>query len=158
MKNINNNGTLNGILKADPVFVNNKDGSKKALITLICNEQVVTPDGQIINVTRNIPMQGFIPKTYKGLGPYGFIKSGEYIETEYCIKSNPYNDQLNIIIQIDNIKFGKNLSYRKTENKEPVVNEAAPMATIKEEPKKEINTENIEILDFGDDEDLSMFQ
>lgn len=155
MKNINNNGTLNGILKADPVFVNNKDGSKKALITLTCNEQVMDINGNIINITRNIPMQGFIPKTYKGLGPYGFIKSGEYIETEYCIKSNKYNNRLNVIIQIDNIKFGKNLSQKKTENKETVVNEPAH---IKEEPKKEINTENIEILDFGDDEDLSMFQ
>lgn len=153
MKNINNNGTLNGILKADPVFVNNKDGSKKALITLTCNEQVIDTNGNTITVTRNIPMQGFIPKTYKGLGPYGFIKSGEYIETEYCIKSNMYNNQINIIIQIDNIKFGKNLSHKTTENKE-----AKTTPSIKEAPKKEIDTKDIEILDFGDDEDLSMFE
>lgn len=118
MKNINNNGILNGTLKTDPVFVNNKDGSKKALITIVTTEQVVTENGQVLTVTRNLPMQGFIPRSYRGLGPYGFLKTGERIETEYAIKSNMYNNQLNIILQIDSIKFGKNLSTTKKAEKD----------------------------------------
>lgn len=118
MKNINNNGILNGTLKTDPVFVNNKDGSKKALITLVTTDQVITENGQILMVTKNLPMQGFIPRSYKGLGPYGFLKAGERVETEYAIKSNKYNNQLNIILQIDSIKFGKNLSTAKKAEKD----------------------------------------
>ena len=154
MKNVNNNGILNGTLKTDPVFVNNKDGSKKALITIVTTEQVVTENGQVLTVTRNLPMQGFIPRSYRGLGPYGFLKAGERVETEYAIKSNRYNNQLNIILQIDSIKFGKNLSTAKKSNKDDDVKHTESKSasshiddnkTVEEESKRQAIIEQCKI-------------
>lgn len=111
MRNPNNYGTLKGILQTEPHIIPNKDGSKKVFLNLQVKYK---------NSTQTIPLQGFIPNTFKGNGPYGYLKAKETVFVEYCIKMNEYHGQNNLILQIDSIKFGKDLPNEdnKSENTE----------------------------------------
>lgn len=100
MKNPNNYGTLQGSLQTAPHIRENQDGSKKVFLNV-----KVTSHGR----THIIPLQGFIPKSFKGNGPYGYLKAQETVFIEYTMKSHWYQDKLQVILQIDNIFFGKDL-------------------------------------------------
>lgn len=100
MKNPNNYGTLQGSLQTTPHIRENQDGSKKVFLNV-----KVTSHGR----THIIPLQGFIPKSFKGNGPYGYLKAQETVFIEYTMKSHWYQDKLQVILQIDNIFFGKDL-------------------------------------------------
>lgn len=104
MLNTNNYGTAMGLLKDVPNIIPNKDRSKKVFLTLL-----VTNTDETTKQTQEIPFQGFIPNTFKGDGPYGYLKKNEPVRVLYNIKANPYDDGNAIILQIDSIQFGKNL-------------------------------------------------
>lgn len=114
MKNQNNYGTLQGSLQTAPHIRENQDGSKKVFLNV-----KVTSHGR----THIIPLQGFIPKSFKGNGPYGYLKAQETVFIEYTIKSHWYQDKLQVILQIDNIFFGKDLA--KVKQPEPFAETAS---------------------------------
>lgn len=136
MMNIDNFGIANGILQADPVILNNKDGSRKVLMTIICSDMTRDTNGN--RTFQHIPVQGFIPKTYKGIGPYEYLHQGEEVHAEYTIKANPYQGENGIILQIDSIKFGKDIKAKVNPKAEfaKSVAETAPEPTPVNTPAK----------------------
>lgn len=111
MINLDNFGIANGILQNDPVILDNKDGSKKVLLTVLASDMTRNDQGN--RTFQKIPLQGFIPKTYKGVGPYGYLRKGEEVHVEYCIKANEFNHTTHLVLQIDSIKFGKDIKAKE---------------------------------------------
>lgn len=132
MLNVENFGIANGILLADPVILNNKDGSRKVLMTVICSDMTRDENGN--RTCQHIPVQGFIPKSYKGIGPYEYLHRGEEVHVEYTIKANPYQGENGIILQIDSIKFGKDIKAKLENKPEPKQPKPAPAPVKTETP------------------------
>lgn len=138
MLNIENFGIANGILINDPVVLINKDKSKKILLTVRCTDMTRDKNGN--RTFQNIPLQGFIPKSYDGIGPYKYLHAGDEVHAEYTIKANPYQGEHSIICQIDSIKFGKDMkaTLPKTAEKNNKPSAPAPKAApVNETPTTE---------------------
>lgn len=150
MINLDNFGIANGILQNDPVILDNKDGSKKVLLTVLASDMTRNEQGN--RTFQKIPLQGFIPKTYKGVGPYGYLRKGEEVHVEYCIKANEFNHTTHLVLQIDSIKFGKDIKAKE---------EAANTMKEVEKPKSENTVPNSEpeiedTFDINEDLDFDM--
>lgn len=157
MLNLDNFGIVNGTLQADPVILKNKDGSKKILMTVLCSDMTRDRNGN--RTFQSIPVQGFIPKTYNGIGPYEFLKMGDEVHVEYSIKANPYQGENAIIMQIDSIKFGKDIkAHIQAGNKQIPTNKPDAKEETKPEAKSVENesttTTPVEIEGFEVNEDL----
>lgn len=105
--NLDNFGIINGTLQADPTILTNQDGSKKVL--MIVNVSDMTRDTNGNRTFQQIPVQAFIPKTYNGIGPYKYLHQNDEVHIEYILKSNLFQNEINLIVQIDTIKFGKDV-------------------------------------------------
>lgn len=164
MMNIDNFGIANGILQSDPVILNNQDGSKKVLMTVICSDMTRDQNGN--RTFQNIPIQGFIPKSYKGIGPYAYLHQGDEVHVEYTIKANPYLGENSIILQIDSIKFGKDIKAKITKSQEPLPQQKetppaqtesnTPVNTTQETPEPQPAVQNIEPTPAPEDFDLDL--
>lgn len=155
MVNTDNFGIANGILKNDPVIFDNKDGSKKILLTVLASD--MTRDANGNRTFQRIPLQGFIPKTYNGIGPYKYLKKGEEVHVEYCVKVTDYNPNEPLILQIDSIKFGKNLKSEEPKYTPKDFTKTEP--TQENKPKvqqKQTKTPTYDDSDINDDLDFDM--
>ena len=110
--NLDNFGIINGTLQSDPTILTNQDGSKKVL--MIVNTSDMTRDKNGNRTFQQIPVQAFIPKTYNGIGPYKYLHQNDEVHIEYILKSNLFQNEINLIAQIDTIKFGKDVKVPTT--------------------------------------------
>lgn len=145
MRNPNNYTILYGLLKHDPIIHPNTDGSKRVQITLLVND-----NGNTIE----IPCQGFLPKTYKGTGPYGYLKQGEPVEVECCLRASK---QWGINLQIDQISFGKNMQQKRAQMFSEETTSAQAIQPDTETSNTDIQTVtyNDDIPDFGEELEFS---
>ena len=152
MINLDNFGGCIGTLQNNPVILPNRDGSKKILMTVLCSD-ITKSNGH--KTYQRIPVQGFIPKTYKGNGPYGYLHAGDEVHIEYSLKTTDHNGKTEVICQIDSIKFGKENTPipEETPVQEPVI--AQPVTPPVTEEKEEAATKYTPEEDLvNDDLDL----
>ena len=89
MINQRNYGIAEGRLVRDPVFRDNKDGSKKVLFTVAARQNYKGKDGDV--GSDFIQLQAFIPAG-KTDSVYEKLQTGDLIGAEYTVKSSAYTD------------------------------------------------------------------
>jgi len=89
MSNVNaaNNGNLIGRLANDPKAFENKDGSKKVVVTLYV-DRAYKKEGK--TVSDAISLEAFVNKATNGLGPFGFVHKGDLVAVSTHIEQMPY--------------------------------------------------------------------
>lgn len=110
MINTDNLGIANGVLLDSPVITQNRDGSKKIIMDIMSSDMTRDEDGN--RTFTKIRLQGFLPASYDGNGPYEYLHRGEEVHVEYTIKTNTFAGKTNLILQIDEIKFGNDMKYK----------------------------------------------
>lgn len=83
-----NTGTLIGRLANDPKAFENKDGSKKVLITLYV-DRPYKKDGKTISDA--ISTEAFVNKATNGLGPFGYAHKGDLVAVSTHIEQMAYD-------------------------------------------------------------------
>lgn len=88
MSNAANNGTLIGRLAADPKAFENKDGSKKVLVTIYVDRNYKAADGKTISDA--ISAEAFVNAKTKDLGPFSYVHQGSLVALNTHIEQMPY--------------------------------------------------------------------
>ncbi|MEO3931383.1 single-stranded DNA-binding protein [Micrococcaceae bacterium Sec7.4] len=88
MSNAANNGTLIGRLAADPKAFENKDGSKKVLMTIYVDRNYKTADNKTISDA--ISVEAFVSNKTKDLGPFSYVHQGSLVALNTHIEQQGY--------------------------------------------------------------------
>lgn len=108
----NNHFNLTGGVTRTPKILDNKDGSKKVLFTIACGAGRFVDDAELTNF---IPVEAFIPASFKNAEPYASLTPGAIVAVEGTIRSSHYTDKdgqeqyavVNHIEDIDVVRWGK---------------------------------------------------
>lgn len=127
--NPRNFGIVIGHLGRDPKIFNNRDGSKKVLMSLAVRQNYKNAEGK--RGTDWVDLEAFIPASAKNSnGVYALLKTGTMIEVAFTVVTNTYVDskgenQRKQVLRVTNIEL---LSSRRTND--TAENEVQPaMAT-----------------------------
>ena len=106
--NLSNYGIAEGRLAKDVTVMTNRDGSKKALLTLaVHNNYKSKASGK--REAQFIPMEGFIPAGITGNGVYDLIHKGDAVTVAYELKNDSFvmngTSQYKLIVRINQIKL-----------------------------------------------------
>lgn len=106
MKNIRNYGIVTGRLTRDPVFYDNKDGSRKVRFTVAAQNHFANEKWE--RGSQFIPLEAFIPAKQNGNGAYDYLDSGDLVSCSYTLQNNNYKDKhgemvYGIILLVDSI-------------------------------------------------------
>ena len=93
MINQRNYGIAEGRLVRDPVFRDNKDGSKKVLFTIAARQNYKGKDGNV--ASDFVQLQAFIPAG-KTDSVYEKLQAGDLIGAEFTVKSSAYTDDTGV--------------------------------------------------------------
>lgn len=108
-----------GRLDKDARFFENKDGSKKVLFNVVCENDYKDKDGNY--GAQLVPMEAFIRKDSKSNGVYDYLKKGMLIAVQGTVKSDVYEKdgqkQFRSYIQSQSIKLMAS-PRRKEENEQ----------------------------------------
>jgi len=157
MSNLRNMYLFEGRLAKAPIFLDNKDGSKKVLLTIAIqndfkNKKTGDKDSQFI------PFQGFIAAG-KGKGVYDFIEKGSLIGGAAELRNNNYDAAdgtkvygiVNVIQKID-LKESKSTTDARHANTGVTTAPQAPIGS--EEPMTDeqaaANLESIMAMEMND--------
>ena len=88
--NIRNFGVAEGRLTRDPYIVENKDGSKKVMLTVAAQNDFKNKDGK--RDSQFISLEGFIPAG-KDTGVYTLLHKGDMVGLGYTVRTNNYTDK-----------------------------------------------------------------
>lgn len=86
--NTSNFGIAQGRLTKDPVFFDNKDGSKKVMITVAAQDSFKNAAGE--RTTQFIQLEGFISNKSNGIGVYAYMHKGDMVNVAYGVRTNNY--------------------------------------------------------------------
>jgi len=86
--NTSNFGIAQGRLTKDPVFFDNKDGSKKVMITVAAQDSFKNASGE--RTTQFIQLEGFISNKSNGIGVYAYMHKGDMVNVAYGVRTNNY--------------------------------------------------------------------
>lgn len=108
----NNHFNLTGGVTRAPKILDNKDGSKKVLFTIACGTGRFVDGAELTNF---IPVEAFIPASFKNAEPYASLTPGAIVAVEGTIRSSHYTDKdgqeqyavVNHIEDIDVVRWGK---------------------------------------------------
>lgn len=108
----NNHFNLTGGVTRTPKILDNKDGSKKVLFTIACGAGRFVDDAELTNF---IPVEAFIPASFKNAKPYTSLTPGAIVAVEGTIRSSHHTDKdgqeqyavVNHIEDIDVVRWGK---------------------------------------------------
>lgn len=89
--NTANFGIALGRLTKDPVLFDNKDGSKKVMITVACQDNFKNKAGE--RQTQFVQLEGFISNKSQGLGVYEYMHKGDLVQVAYGVRTNNYTDK-----------------------------------------------------------------
>ena len=106
--NLSNYGIADGRLANDVTVKTNKDGSRKAFLTLaVQNNYKSKSTGK--KEAQFIPMEGFIPAGTTGNGVYDLIHKGDAITVAYELKSDSFEKdgamQYRLVVKINQIEL-----------------------------------------------------
>ena len=88
--NIRNFGVAEGRLTRDPYIVENRDGSKKVMLTVAAQNDFKNKDGK--RDSQFISLEGFIPAG-KDAGVYTLLHKGDMVGLGYTVRTNNYTDK-----------------------------------------------------------------
>lgn len=98
MMNLRNYAVFEGRLTHDPKILVNKDGSRKVLLTIACqNNYESTVRDEQGNTTKArqsefVQLEAFISKENKTNGAYAFMEKGDLVGIHATVKANSYID------------------------------------------------------------------
>lgn len=90
--NLNNFAMCTGRLVRNPRFFENKDGSKKVLITVACKRNYVSKSTGRVE-SDFIELQGFIPAKAQNLGVYAYMSKRDQVSFGYTVETGNYVNQ-----------------------------------------------------------------
>jgi len=91
MKNIRNYGIVTGRLTRNPIFYENKDGSRKVKFTVAAQNHFTNEQGE--RDSQFIPLEAFIPAKQQNNGPYDYLDKGDLVSCSYSVQNNNYQDK-----------------------------------------------------------------
>ncbi len=91
MKNIRNYGIVTGRLTRDPVFYENRDGSRKVKFTVAAQNHFTNGEGN--RDSQFIPLEAFVPAKHQNNGPYDYLDKGDLVSCSYSVQNNNYQDK-----------------------------------------------------------------
>lgn len=89
--NLRNYGISEGRLAADPVYFDNKDGSKKVKVKLAVRDNFKGADGKY--GTQFLQFDGFVRKDAQGNGVFDSMHKGDKVAIRYELRANTYKDK-----------------------------------------------------------------
>lgn len=111
--NMQNFGILDGRLAKDPVVFNNKDGSRKIMVTIAVPRNYKNKDGK--RDTDFIQAEQYMRADKVGNGAWDILKKGDSVSVEYTVRQNNYTDAKgethygqSLVIEQTNIRSTKN--------------------------------------------------
>lgn len=133
--NTNNFAISTGRLTKNPIVMENKDGSKKVLITVAAQDNYKGKDGK--RGSQFIPLEGFVPSG-KALGVYEKMHQGDQITAQYTVKNNNYTDKsgeevYGLTLQIESVTLLESKSVTDARQANRVANEADAAANAEAE-------------------------
>lgn len=109
--NLKNFGLAEGRLTKDPVFLNNKDGSRKVKFTLAVHDNYKGKDGKY--GTQFVNFDGFIRADKETNGVYDCLHKGDFVKVQYSVRSNNYKDKSGKDV-FEQVLFIENLQFSET--------------------------------------------
>ncbi len=91
MKNLRNFGVATGRLSKGITIHNNKDGSRKILLTVAAMDSYV--DKEKGRGSQFIQMEAFLPASQKTNGVYDYLDCGDLISVCYSVRNNNYTNR-----------------------------------------------------------------
>ncbi len=91
MKNLRNFGVATGRLTREPIFFDNRDGSRKVIFTIAAQNDYPDKNGNY--KSQFIPLEAFIPAKWKSDGVYAYMNQGDMVSCSYTIQNNNYKDK-----------------------------------------------------------------
>lgn len=88
--NMQNFGILSGRLAKDPVVFDNKDGSRKIMVTIAAPRNYKNKDGK--RDTDFIQCEQYMRADKVGNGAWDILKKGDSVDVEYTVRQNTYTD------------------------------------------------------------------
>lgn len=131
--NTANFGVVTGRLTKDPVTFDNKDKSKKVMVTVAVQDSFKNHDGE--RKTQFINLEGFISNKTEGEGVYGYMHKGDLVQISFGVRTNNYTakDGKPVYDQVLAIS-GVQLMESKKAQAERAVKAAAKAAEESEQP------------------------
>lgn len=118
--NLRNFGQVEGRLVRDPKVFENKDGSKKIIVTLAVNNNFKSRDGEVH--TQFPSLEAYLSGGKEGNGPYDYMKKGDLVGFGYSIRTGSYEKdgetiytQTLLIEDVDLKETKKSKAQRETE-------------------------------------------
>lgn len=136
MSNPRNNGTVIGRLANDPKVFENKDGSKKVLLTIFADRNYTNAQNE--RQSDGIPVEAFVRSQTQGLGPYSNIHKGDLVAVGYTLRMDRYSKNgeqvFDLKVTAEDITFLEPRSVTQARLAERVVTAEAENQAIRREP------------------------
>ncbi|WP_433855196.1 single-stranded DNA-binding protein [Streptomyces kronopolitis] len=107
MSNPNSTATVIGRLANDPKVFENKDGSKKVMLTAYVDRGYTDAQGN--RISDALPFEAFVRAQTPGTGPFAHVHKGDLVALSYEPRMNRYTkngvEVFEIKLEIQNISF-----------------------------------------------------
>ncbi|MFF3697415.1 single-stranded DNA-binding protein [Streptomyces sp. NPDC002221] len=107
MPNPNSTASVIGRAANDPKFFNNKDGSKKVMLTLYVERSYTDAQGN--RISDALPFEAFVRAQTPGIGPFAHVHKGDLVSLSYEPRMNRYTknggEVFEVKLEIQNISF-----------------------------------------------------
>lgn len=107
MSNPNSTAAALGRLANDPKVFENKDGSKKVMLTAYVDREYTDRQGN--RISDALPFEAFVRAETRGAGPYAHVHKGDLVGLSYEPRLNRYTkngaEVFEVKLEIQNISF-----------------------------------------------------
>ncbi|MEV7952890.1 single-stranded DNA-binding protein [Streptomyces sp. NPDC088141] len=107
MSNPNSTASVIGRLANDPKVFENKDGSKKVMITAFVDRGYTDAQGN--RISDALPFEAFVRAQTPGTGPFAHVHKGDLVALSYEPRMNRYTkngaEVFEVKLEIQNISF-----------------------------------------------------
>ncbi|MGW3973848.1 single-stranded DNA-binding protein [Streptomyces ardesiacus] len=107
MSNPNSTASVIGRLANDPKVFENKDGSKKVMLTAFVDRSYTDSQGN--RISDALPFETFVRAQTQGIGPFAHVHKGDLVSLSYEPRMNRYTkngvEVFEVKLEIQNISF-----------------------------------------------------
>lgn len=107
MSNPNSTASVVGRLANDPKVFENKDGSKKVMLTVFVDRSYTDAQGN--RISDALPFEAFVRAQTAGIGPFAHVHKGDLVSLSYEPRMNRYTkngvEVFETKLEIQNISF-----------------------------------------------------
>jgi single-stranded DNA-binding protein len=130
--NQNNFGIVAGRLTRDVAIFDNKDGSKKALVSVAVDNNFTSRDGK--RHSQFLSLEAYIPATVEGLGAFAHMAKGDAVGFEVHLEADQYTKDGQTVytqkVVIDGVDFKETRATTQARLESRKVEEAAAAAGV----------------------------